>query len=67
VYVDDVLLLDGSGATVSAGSDESAEVRITAMINSTINPTAAAPAASMTPGRLTQCCGSWSLAGTPEC
>jgi hypothetical protein len=65
VYVDSVLLLVGIGATSSAGADESAEVRITATINTTITTSAAVPAANRTPGRLTQCSGSWS-AGTPR-
>jgi hypothetical protein len=66
VYVGSVLLLlVGIGATSSAGPEESAEVCMTAMINTTITTTAAAPAVNTTPGRLTQCSGSWS-AGTPR-
>ena len=65
VHVPDGVLLDSSGGRVSDGSDESAAVRITAKISTTIRTTAAAPAANTVAGRLLQCSGSWSTR-TPE-
>ena len=66
VYVVDGALLDGV-TRVPGGSDEPSDVRIIANTSTPINNTAAAPAANIVAGRLDQCSGSWSEAGTGEC
>ena len=53
----DVALLDGV-MRVPGSSDEPSDVRITAKIKIPTRTTAAAPAANIVPGRLTQCWGS---------
>ena len=54
----DGVLLDGSGATVWTGAEESSEVLITATISTTTRTTAVAPAANIVAGRLNQRSGS---------